>query len=72
MPIINNDEAKEIPFREGYRVHIDKERTLPRVCRPVGDLGMAINGTAPDTYDWVGGFICVVGVAVIMYAPRSG
>jgi mannose-6-phosphate isomerase-like protein (cupin superfamily) len=22
MPIINNDEAKEIPFREGYRLHI--------------------------------------------------
>jgi mannose-6-phosphate isomerase-like protein (cupin superfamily) len=22
VPIINNDEAKEIPFREGYRVHV--------------------------------------------------
>ena len=33
--------------------------------------GWAIDGIAPDTYDWVGGFICVVGVAVIMYGPRS-
>ena len=22
MPIINNDEAREIPFREGYRLHM--------------------------------------------------
>jgi small multidrug resistance family-3 protein len=34
--------------------------------------GWAIDGIAPDPYDWIGGLICVVGVAVIMYAPRSG
>jgi hypothetical protein len=27
VPIINNDEAKDIPFREGYRLHITKERS---------------------------------------------
>jgi small multidrug resistance family-3 protein len=34
--------------------------------------GWAIDGIAPDTYDWIGGLICVIGVAVIMYAPRAG
>ncbi len=27
---------------------------------------------APDRYDVVGALICLAGVAVIMYAPRSG
>lgn len=29
-----------------------------------------IDKTMPDVYDVVGGLICLVGVAVIMYAPR--
>jgi small multidrug resistance family-3 protein len=33
--------------------------------------GWAIDGIAPDRYDWIGASICVLGVAVIMYAPRS-
>lgn len=40
----------------------------------VGSLlwGMALDGFRPDRYDIAGALICVVGVAVIMYAPRSG
>jgi small multidrug resistance family-3 protein len=33
--------------------------------------GWWIDGIRPDRYDLVGGLICLVGVAVIMYAPRS-
>ncbi len=34
--------------------------------------GMAVDGFRPDRYDVVGAAICLVGVAVIMYAPRPG
>jgi small multidrug resistance family-3 protein len=34
--------------------------------------GWAVDGLAPDRYDWVGALICMLGVGVIMYAPRSG
>ena len=32
--------------------------------------GMAVDGFRPDRYDYIGAAICLVGVAVIMYAPR--
>lgn len=33
--------------------------------------GMALDGFRPDRYDITGALICLVGVAVIMYSPRS-
>ncbi|MGU3435121.1 YnfA family protein [Actinomycetes bacterium M1A6_2h] len=38
----------------------------------VGSLlwGMALDGFRPDRYDVAGALICLVGVGVIMYAPR--
>ncbi|MFC7490231.1 MULTISPECIES: YnfA family protein [unclassified Knoellia] len=33
--------------------------------------GMVADGFEPDRYDISGAIICLVGVAVIMYAPRS-
>jgi small multidrug resistance family-3 protein len=38
-----------------------------------GSLGwaMAVDRFRPDRYDVIGATICLVGVAVIMYAPRS-
>ena len=33
--------------------------------------GMVVDKFRPDRYDLVGAAICLVGVAVIMYAPRS-
>ncbi len=32
--------------------------------------GWGIGGVAPDRWDGIGALICLVGVAVIMYAPR--
>ena len=32
--------------------------------------GVLIDGFKPDRYDLVGGAICLLGVTVIMYAPR--
>ena len=34
--------------------------------------GMAVDGFRPDRYDLVGAALCLVGVAVTMYAPRTG
>ena len=38
----------------------------------VGSLawGVAFDGFRPDRYDIIGAGVCLVGVAVIMYAPR--
>ena len=33
--------------------------------------GMVVDGFEPDRYDLTGALICLVGVAVIMYAPRT-
>ena len=33
--------------------------------------GMVINGFRPDRFDLIGAGICLAGVAVIMYVPRS-
>ena len=34
--------------------------------------GMVADGFRPDRYDVAGALVCLVGVAVIMYAPRPG
>jgi small multidrug resistance family-3 protein len=33
--------------------------------------GMALDGFRPDRWDVAGAVVCLIGVAVIMYAPRS-
>ncbi|WP_347058658.1 YnfA family protein [Blastococcus sp. HT6-30] len=33
--------------------------------------GMVVDGFHPDRYDIAGALLCLVGVAVIMYAPRG-
>lgn len=33
--------------------------------------GWKIDGTVPDTYDLIGGVVALLGVAIIMYAPRG-
>ncbi len=33
--------------------------------------GWALDGTRPDRFDMIGGFLCLAGVAIIMYTPRT-
>jgi len=33
--------------------------------------GWQIDGVKPDKFDWLGGWIALLGVLVIMYAPRN-
>lgn len=39
----------------------------------IGSLlwGVAFDGFKPDRYDLVGAMVCLIGVGVIMYAPRT-
>ena len=54
------------------------ENTFGRVLAAYGGVfivgslawGAAFDGFRPDRYDLLGAAICLVGVAVIMYAPR--
>lgn len=34
--------------------------------------GVLVDGFRPDRFDIVGALVCLLGVAVIMYAPRAG
>ncbi|MGY1838655.1 MULTISPECIES: YnfA family protein [unclassified Modestobacter] len=34
--------------------------------------GMVADGFRPDRYDVLGAAVCLLGVAIIMYAPRAG
>ncbi|UOR10403.1 YnfA family protein [Halobacillus amylolyticus] len=33
--------------------------------------GWLIDKKTPDTYDWVGAVICLIGVSVMLWAPRN-
>ncbi|WML48833.1 YnfA family protein [Neobacillus sp. PS3-34] len=33
--------------------------------------GWAVDKKTPDLYDWVGGFICLLGVSIILWGPRN-
>ena len=34
--------------------------------------GIVVDGFRPDRFDIIGALVCLLGVAVIMYAPRGG
>jgi small multidrug resistance family-3 protein len=34
--------------------------------------GVLVDGFRPDRFDVIGALVCLIGVAVIMYAPRAG
>lgn len=33
--------------------------------------GWGVDKKVPDTYDWIGALICIIGVSVMLFAPRS-
>jgi len=34
--------------------------------------GWGIDRKTPDLYDWIGAFVCLIGVSIILWAPRNG
>ena len=53
-------------------VRTDARRPSRDVRRRLAALGIVADGYQPDRYDVIGARVCVVGVAGIMFAPRSG
>jgi len=63
----------------GFVATFQPESHFGRVLAAYGGLfvagslawGMAVDGFRPDPYDLFGAALCLAGVAVIMYAPRT-
>jgi small multidrug resistance family-3 protein len=63
----------------GFVATLQPEANFGRILAAYGGIfvagslawGMVADGFRPDRYDAIGALICLVGVAVIMYAPRS-
>jgi small multidrug resistance family-3 protein len=63
----------------GFVATLQPDAHLGRILAAYGGVfvagslawGMVMDGFRPDRYDIAGALVCLVGVAVIMYAPRS-
>ncbi|GAA1399610.1 YnfA family protein [Pseudonocardia kongjuensis] len=63
----------------GFVVAFQPDANFGRILAAYGGVfiagslvwGMIADGFRPDRYDVIGALVCLVGVAVIMYAPRS-
>ena len=64
----------------GFVATLQPDASFGRVLAAYGGVfvagslawGMALDGYRPDRYDVAGALVCLVGVAMIMYAPRGG
>lgn len=62
----------------GFVATLQDENDFGRILAAYGGIfvagslawGMVVDGFRPDRFDFIGASICLVGVAVIMYAPR--
>lgn len=62
----------------GFVATLQQDANFGRILAAYGGIfvagslgwGMAIDGFRPDRYDLIGASICLIGVAVIMFAPR--
>lgn len=62
----------------GFVATLQEDAEFGRILAAYGGIfvagslawGMAVDGFRPDRFDVVGASICLVGVGVIMYAPR--
>ncbi|MDQ3728439.1 MAG: YnfA family protein [Actinomycetota bacterium] len=65
-------------FLYGFVATLQSDPHFGRILAAYGGIfvagsllwGVAFDGFRPDHYDMIGASICLVGVAVIMYAPR--
>jgi small multidrug resistance family-3 protein len=64
----------------GFVATLQDDANFGRVLAAYGGIfvagslawGVVADGFEPDRYDLAGAAVCLVGVAVIMYAPRTG
>jgi len=63
----------------GFVATLQQESNFGRILAAYGGIfvagslawGIVIDGFEPDRFDYLGAAICLVGVAVIMFAPRA-
>ena len=63
----------------GFIATLQPEPNFGRILAAYGGVfvagslawGMTFDGFKPDRYDLIGASLCLIGVAVIMYAPRT-
>ena len=63
----------------GFVATLQEDANFGRILAAYGGVfvagslawGMAMDGFKPDRYDVIGAVVCLLGVGVIMYAPRS-
>jgi small multidrug resistance family-3 protein len=63
----------------GFVATLQEDANFGRVLAAYGGIfvagslawGIVVDGFEPDRFDYVGAAICLVGVAVIMFAPRA-
>lgn len=63
----------------GFVATLQPEANFGRILAAYGGVfvagslawGMVVDGFRPDRWDIAGALVCLVGVALIMYAPRS-
>lgn len=64
----------------GFVATLQPDATFGRILAAYGGVfvagslawGMVVDKFRPDRWDLIGAAICLIGVAVIMYAPRPG
>ena len=59
----------------GFVATLQPDAAFGRILAAYGGVfvagSMALDGYRPDRFDVLGALVCLVGVAVIMYAPRT-
>jgi small multidrug resistance family-3 protein len=63
----------------GFVATLQEDNNFGRILAAYGGIfvagslawGIVIDGFRPDRWDYAGSVLCLVGVAVIMFAPRS-
>ncbi|GIU86472.1 MAG: hypothetical protein KatS3mg009_0987 [Acidimicrobiia bacterium] len=63
----------------GFVATLQEDANFGRVLAAYGGIfvagslawGIVIDGFEPDRYDYLGAAVCLLGVAVIMFAPRA-
>lgn len=56
----------------GLQLRPDSRRLRRDLRRRPPAVGLVVDGFRPDRFDLWGAGICLVGVAIIVYAPRAG
>jgi len=67
-------------FLYGFVATLQPDRNFGRVLAAYGGVfvvgslawGAVFDGFRPDRFDLIGAAVCLLGVVIIMYAPRAG